>query len=54
MKMLRENLLNALRIAIFYEKIEEKKLNYTSNSCQVDGWIQVKEALEKGEDIYIE
>ena len=54
MKILRENLLSALRIAIFYEKIEEKKLNYRDNSCQVEGWIQVKEALEKGENVYIE
>ena len=54
MKILRENLLSALRVAIFYEKIEEKKLNYKENSCQVEGWIQAKEAIESGEDIYVE
>lgn len=54
MKMLRDNLLSALKTAIFYEKIEEENMNYKENSCQVEGWIQVKEALEKGEDVYIE
>jgi len=54
MKILRDNLLSALRVAIFYVEIEEKKLNYKENSCQVEGWIQVKEALENGEDIYVE
>jgi hypothetical protein len=54
MKILRDNLLSALKIAVFYTKKEEKELNYTQNSCLVDGWIQVKEALEKGEDVFVE
>lgn len=54
MKILRDNLLSALKTAIFYEKIEEEKMNYKENSCQVGGWIQVKEAIERGEDVYVE
>lgn len=47
----KENIVSALNIAINTQREIEKKLNYTMDSALVAGWVETKQALERGEEL---
>lgn len=52
MTMLKENLIDALAQAIAARRPEDwKRLGHGRDSAMVQGWVQVKEALERDEAV---